>query len=425
MKNSEGNRAEPLFFPQGMEIDVDEGWRKLISRQFGGNPGRAFGELIQNLLDSYPSNISWENRKGEITSSRKKISITDYGEGLSRERLKLISMVGGTDKQNDKEKIGQFGIGFFSIFNPKLGTKKVKVTTRCENQSVEMLFKVEDPQKRPCISTRILESEIPFSTRIEAHFNKEDSISECLKHAKESLRYFPCNISINGNKTLSIWPAARESGAYIFKEGPCHGILMIESYFVRLTVLCKYEHIVDLTPGSLATGGHDSQWDLQDYHRGELPVVPNLKATINCNDLILTISRDSFFLGLSYQNMVKTLSKHLLLYLDRQLNSKTDPEVILANHYTLRKKLKNFLEKRIDDPASPKTEEDLVLQKLMDAKVYRLVGHKTLFSLLDLYTKKSFDKPFFFSPNQTNIRWLGGEFKHDFIVIPKKVPPVI
>ncbi|MCK4783931.1 MAG: hypothetical protein KAV87_09290, partial [Desulfobacteraceae bacterium] len=232
---------------------------------------------------------------------------------------------------------------------------------------------------------------------------------------------YPCNVSINGSKSLSIWSAAKESGAYIFKEGPCHGILMPGTHFDWLTLLCKYEHIIELTPGALATGGHDRQWDLQDYHRGELPVVPNLKVIINCNDLILTISRDSFFLGLAYQNMLKTLSKHLLFYLDRQLHSKTDPEIILANQYTLRKKIKAYIKQRIHGPTPPETEEDTVLKKLAEAKVYRLVGHRAMFSLWDIYTKKSPDKPLFFSPGQTNLQWLGGAFKHDFIVIPKKV----
>jgi hypothetical protein len=46
---------ETFLLPAGFRIDLDEAWRKIISRQFAGKPGRAFGELIQNLLDSYPS----------------------------------------------------------------------------------------------------------------------------------------------------------------------------------------------------------------------------------------------------------------------------------------------------------------------------------------------------------------------------------
>ena len=68
---------EEITLPRGMEIDLDEGWRKLISRQFGGSPGRGFNELIQNLLDSYASETPWAERRGEITTGDKKISIKD------------------------------------------------------------------------------------------------------------------------------------------------------------------------------------------------------------------------------------------------------------------------------------------------------------------------------------------------------------
>lgn len=421
METKENHENNSLYFSEGMVIDIEEGWRKLISRQFGGNPGRAFGELIQNLLDSYPSHTAWKDRRGDITSKGKTISITDYGEGLSRERLKLISRLGGTDKQDDTEKIGQFGIGFFSIFNPKLGTEQVKVTTMCEGSAVELLFKVEDPEKRPLISTKILEGEISFSTKIEVVFNKKDSVEKCLKYAEKALRYYPCYVRVNGDDYLSVWSTANESGAYIFREGSCHGILMPGSYSDCMKLLCKYEYITDSTFGVLATGGHDTQWDLRDYYKGELPVLPNLKVIINCNDLILTISRDSFFLGQAYERMIQKLSKHLLLYLDLHIHSETDPEIILANQYTLRKRIKAYIKKKIKDPESLRNEEDIVLKKLAEAKVYNLIGHKDMFSLWDIYTKKSPDKPLFFSPGQNNLHWLGGAFKHDFTVIPKRV----
>ena len=42
---------ETYIMPNGLEIDLDEGFAKLTERQFGGNPGRAFSELIQNAID--------------------------------------------------------------------------------------------------------------------------------------------------------------------------------------------------------------------------------------------------------------------------------------------------------------------------------------------------------------------------------------
>ncbi len=75
------------MMPNGLEIDLDEGFVKLTERQFGGNPGRAFSELIQNAIDSYPNGTSWEERMGEISTGPNWISIADYGEGMSTDRL--------------------------------------------------------------------------------------------------------------------------------------------------------------------------------------------------------------------------------------------------------------------------------------------------------------------------------------------------
>ena len=54
------NVKDQFVLPQGLEFALDEGWSKIICRQFGGAPGREYGELIQNALDSYPSDTSVE-----------------------------------------------------------------------------------------------------------------------------------------------------------------------------------------------------------------------------------------------------------------------------------------------------------------------------------------------------------------------------
>ena len=148
-KKEETNEVlEEILLEEGIDIDINEGWHKLISSQFGGNPGRGFSELIQNALDSYPNHLPWEEKRGAIEMGEASISITDFGEGLDRKRLRLLTTLGGTDKASDPNKIGNFGIGFVSIFNPKLETKNVRVLTCCEEENVELLFTVTDPMKR-------------------------------------------------------------------------------------------------------------------------------------------------------------------------------------------------------------------------------------------------------------------------------------
>jgi hypothetical protein len=79
-------------------MTLEEGCRKIIQRQFGGGPGRAFSELIQNFIDSYPSSVPWSDRKAEIDSWPTGIALTDYGEGMPLVRVRLLLTLRGTDK---------------------------------------------------------------------------------------------------------------------------------------------------------------------------------------------------------------------------------------------------------------------------------------------------------------------------------------
>jgi hypothetical protein len=199
------NILETHLMPNGLEIDLDEGFVKLTERQFGGNPGRAFSELIQNAIDSYPNGTSWEERMGEICTGPDWISINDYGEGMSTDRLKLLITLGGSDKYNDPGKIGQFGMGFMSMFNRKLRTKEIVVRTRCEGQTVQLIFRVKEQGKRPEVSLCILQERIPYSTMIKAQFENSFRVNDCLASAHKSLTYYPCKMKINGELFISCW----------------------------------------------------------------------------------------------------------------------------------------------------------------------------------------------------------------------------
>ena len=61
---------------------------------------------------------------------------------------------------------------------------------------------------------------------------------------------------------------------------------------------------------------------------------------------------------------------------------------------------------------------DGVLARLADAAIYRLSGHKGRYSLADIYRMRTPNLPVFYSPGERNVRWLGGNFTHDFVVLP-------
>jgi len=217
------NILETHFMPNGFEIDMDEGFAKLTERQFGGNPGRAFSELIQNAIDSYPNGTSWEERMGEIESGKNWISIKDYGEGMNTERLRLLITLGGTDKFKDPEKIGQFGMGFMAMFNRRLGTREIRVITRCEGHTVQLVFAVKEAGKRPAVSLSVLQETIKYSTCIRAEFSSSASVNDCLEHARNSLTYYPCIMKINGDLFVSQWEHYGKKDSIIFNESDCHG----------------------------------------------------------------------------------------------------------------------------------------------------------------------------------------------------------
>jgi len=416
---NQAKKTMEIIYPNGIEIDLDEAWRKLISNQFTGSAGRGFGELVQNFLDSYPSSTPWNERQGKIKSGKGWLSITDYGEGMDRDRLTLLVTLGGTDKNNNISKIGTFGIGFFSIFNPKLKTRKVRVITRCEDQVVEILFVVKDPGKRPKISTRILEKKISFSTEVKVEFGDPASVGECLDHAESCLKYYPCKVTINGRPYVSIWQQAEKRGSRMFKKGHCDGFVETGGGLRNhVTLLCKYEYLMLLPLNSLITGGHSITYDLRDYKRNSMPFLDDISTTINCNNLNVTISRDSFSMNLAYNTMVRTLADVMVKELGIHLEQNSTPELILPNQYILINKLSDYVNKPENNDSLDKKEELAVISRLTQAKVYRINGRRDYYSLVDLLELKSEDLPLFYSPRQDNLRWLGGNFKHDFIVLP-------
>ena len=83
MKQDATNIMETIDLPDGLVVDMDEGWPKLVSRQFGGDPGRAFQELIQNLLDSYPRNTPGRREEERSKLPKRAFPSPIMGKGLA------------------------------------------------------------------------------------------------------------------------------------------------------------------------------------------------------------------------------------------------------------------------------------------------------------------------------------------------------
>ena len=121
-----------ITLPRGMKVDLDEGWKKLISCQRGGDPADAVLELGQNAEDAYPQEVPLEKRRIDIVVTGHSVAFQDYGTGLSTAQIDHLLTMGGTDKAGDDTKRGRFGTGFYQIFNPALETSEVIVTTNLE-----------------------------------------------------------------------------------------------------------------------------------------------------------------------------------------------------------------------------------------------------------------------------------------------------
>lgn len=407
---------ETHLMPNGLEIDLDEGFEKLTERQFGGNPGRAFSELIQNAIDSYPNGTPWEERMGEICSGPDWISIKDYGEGMDSDRLMLLITLGGSDKHNDPQKIGQFGMGFMSMFNRKLGTREVSVKTRCEGQTVQLVFKVKERGKRPEISICDLKEQIPYSTLIRVEFDHSRSVSDCMAYARKSLTYYPCKMKINGELFATCWEHHSDNDSKIFREDNCHGLIKYGTDWRNINVLCKYESIMKTSFDHFITGGRNVRYNLEDYHNSKTPYITDIEVVLNANNLNVTISRDSFYLDFAYYSALGILNRNLKAYLLGKMKRGVIPELILANQFIFRNEISEYLKNPGNYMANP-SDENRFIEELSTASVYRINGRIGKYSLMALKSMKRDYLPFFFSPERTNLRWLGGSFKHDYVVV--------
>ena len=411
-------KNETIIFEEGMEHDLEEGWPKVTSRQQGGRPAKAFKELIQNALDSYPAEVPIKDRKGDILTGDRYIAIKDYGSGMTLDQINMLFTVGGTTKYGVNSLIGNFGLGFKQLFNELLGTTLVKVTTICADFSVELTFTVKDPKTVPDIKHKILDQDLTYGTMVEVYFNNDHSADECLEEAILSLKYYPCRFTINGSESISEWDKARRTGAFFFSKEGIEGFIQPTLRFneSRITALCKYEYISRYYISYFMAGATKPYDSLADYAYKGTPYIPGLHIVVNSNDLNVTISRDRFYCDNAFEKLLSVVNQALLEYLADYLTELTDWQITMANIYSLKNKVARYLNH--PDEFDPKDDGTRALRKLTSSKVFRVAERRDLFSLQDIQNRRTAAWPLYYSPRQENVRWLGGRFKHDFVLTP-------
>ena len=68
---------------------------------------------------------------------------------------------------------------------------------------------------------------------------------------------------------------AKNNGAIFFTEGGCYGFLDQKHWKTWITVMCKFEYLMQIPLANLLTGGPETKNDLRDYHRKEVLMYPN------------------------------------------------------------------------------------------------------------------------------------------------------
>jgi molecular chaperone HtpG len=99
------------------EVPRDAGIVGDVIAQFA-DPKAFYRELVQNSIDAGSPSVEIK-LEYEEQAQRMRVSVRDRGEGMTREIVEnqLVVLFRST-KENDKGKIGKFGIGFVSVLSP-------------------------------------------------------------------------------------------------------------------------------------------------------------------------------------------------------------------------------------------------------------------------------------------------------------------
>ena len=403
---------------QGFYVNDQAAFRRLADNQFG-DVYQGGIELISNGSDAYGEGVPLEERRVDVHTRGRWISVSDYGLGMSETDIHDVLTMGATHKAGQGDTIGQFGSGFYSNFNASLGTRLVRITTRLEGEPFCLEFRVLGADRLPEIHTSFPKNGQEATTKVELELGSSQAVAGMVRRIRQHLHYSIVPVRIDGELTPTIWQEAKARRARFFSGRGIKGFVQ-KSRTMRdsVTLLCKYQRVgyFPLSHFFIARQANIAH-NLSDYRRETIPYLPEHGVVVNADFMNLTISRDGFYLDNTWRTVCSTIRDALLLELAQELQrGECSQDAQLVNLYILASEVAQWL--KAGQPA-PEVEDHRtrVVSMLANAKLFRLYRSGLRVSLLDLFQDHSEQTPFFFSSNGMNPNWLGGSFRHKDVVL--------
>jgi len=271
------------------EVDDKKAFLKLAENQLE-NPFDGLRELIANAIDSYYGTkkkpLIKIDTKSSIRGGDNSFTIIDYGTGMNDEKIRLLTTLGLSDKIQGE--IGRFGIGFSSIFSPKLKTKKVTVDTNNNGKHYRLVF-TPKANSVPSLKIYELNDEINFGTKIEINFRDNSVIYGIESRARTACKYMPHKIKLNRKllETVSLEAPDISQDINIDENGLKGYIGFIPYSSNTLTLLSKFllvesKEFKEFSDFKVLAGN----WDSLNLF------LPNIHGVINNDKFDLVLSRN-------------------------------------------------------------------------------------------------------------------------------------